>query len=125
MGAVAARAQEAAPTIPPVPPDITGGGIVGAGSCGRAATASMIVRQIMRRLEYPILHYNTAPASFLVWVTIMLAVAGQAQEADPKIPPVPTALTAVRIVGAASCARAATAPMIVRQTRKLARAVFL
>ncbi len=40
------------------------------------------------------LHKNMVHASFLVYLTIMGAVAAQAQEAAPAIPPVPRAITA-------------------------------
>src|SRR5260370_780889 len=48
----------------------------------------------MGEKEAPLLHRNIARASFLVYLTIMGAVAAQAQEAAPAIPPVPQAITA-------------------------------
>src|SRR5260370_42652285 len=48
----------------------------------------------MGEKEAPVLHRNIARASFLVYLTIMGAVAAQAQEAAPAIPPVPQAITA-------------------------------
>ncbi len=49
---------------------------------------------ILREKEAPVLHKNTARASFLLYLTIMGAVAARAQEAAPTIPPVPQAITA-------------------------------
>ncbi|PYU82083.1 MAG: hypothetical protein DMG50_13200, partial [Acidobacteria bacterium] len=51
-------------------------------------------RHLTPEKEAPVLHKNMVHASFLVYLTIMGAVAAQAQEAAPAIPPVPQAITA-------------------------------
>ncbi len=51
-------------------------------------------RHLTPEKEAPVLHKNMVHASFLVYLTIMGAVAAQAQEAAPAIPPVPRAITA-------------------------------
>jgi polysaccharide export outer membrane protein len=54
----------------------------------------VLEKLIMREKEAPVLHKNIARASFLVYLTIMGAVAARAQEAAPTILPVPQAITA-------------------------------
>src|SRR6266849_1561928 len=48
----------------------------------------------MREKEAPVLHKNTARATFLVYLPIMGADATRAQEAAPTSPPFPQAITA-------------------------------